>query len=148
MPRAVFVERKENTIQYVVASCASQPPEMRHEQLVEGRLQHELERDEGFTPIPCNQECFDDFAERLPNRVVLPRLSRLTPELGMGYLQLTHPVCDPLDAPHFVRGLECGGDCDTCAWGHVTDVGSDHLQAVTGISKWGQYAVEHGHPLR
>src|ERR1035438_10144306 len=87
MPGAVFVERKENTIQYVVAGCASQPPELRHEQLVEGRLQHELERDEGFSPIPCNQERFDDFALRLPNRIVLPRLSRLTPELGMGYLQ-------------------------------------------------------------
>jgi hypothetical protein len=40
----------------------------------------------------------------------LPRLPRLTPELGMGYLQRTHPVCELLDAPHFVRGLERGGD--------------------------------------
>jgi hypothetical protein len=31
------------------------------------------------------------------------------PKLGMGYLQLTHPVSEPLDAPHFVRSLERGG---------------------------------------
>jgi hypothetical protein len=56
MPGAVFVERKENSIQHVVADCASQPSELCHEQLVEGRLQHELERDETFAPVPYNQE--------------------------------------------------------------------------------------------
>src|SRR5258708_21816891 len=110
MPGAVFVERKEHAIQHIVAGCAGKSPEMRHEQLVEGRLQHELERDEGFAPVPCNQERFDDFAKRLPDRVVLPRLSRRTPELGMGYLQLTHPVSESLDAPHFFRGLAGSAD--------------------------------------
>jgi hypothetical protein len=107
------LREKENAIQHVVADCASQSPEPRHEKLVEGRLQHEVERDEGFAPVPCNQESFDDFAERLPNRVVLPRLSRLTSELRMGYLQLTHPVSEPLDTPHFVGSLERGGHSDT-----------------------------------
>ena len=40
-------------------------------------------------------------------------LLRRPPELGMGYLQLTHPVSEPLDAPHFVRSLERGGHNDT-----------------------------------
>src|SRR6266446_1069205 len=148
MPGAVFVERKEHAIQHIVAGCAGKSPEMRHEQLVESGLQHELERNEGFAPVPCNQERFDDFAERLPDRVVLPGLLRRTPEFGMSYLQLTHPVCEPLYAPHFVRSLEGGGDGDTCARGHVPDVSCDHLQAVTGISKGGEYTVEQGHPLR
>jgi hypothetical protein len=32
---------------------------------------------------------------------------------GWDYLQLTHPVSEPLDAPHFVGSLERGGDNDT-----------------------------------
>src|ERR1700720_2656317 len=106
MPGTVFVKRKEHAIQHIV----------------ESRLQHALERNEGFAPVPCNQERFDDLAERLPDRVVLPGLLRRTPELGMSYLQLTHPVCEPLNAPHFVRSLEGSGDGDTCGRGHVPDV--------------------------
>jgi hypothetical protein len=57
MPGAVFVQRKEHAIQHVVAAArSSESPEMRHEQLVESGLQHELECNEGFAPVPCNQE--------------------------------------------------------------------------------------------
>src|SRR5579864_8417497 len=66
----------------------------------------------------------------------------------MSYLQLTHAVCEPLDAPHFVRSLKGGGDGDTCARGHAPDVSCGHLNAVTGISKGGEYTVEQGQPLR
>src|ERR1700722_2483659 len=148
MPGTVFVRRKEHAIQHIVAGCAGKSPELCHEQLVESGLQHALERNEGFAPVPCNQERFDDFAERLPDRVILPGLLRRTPELGMSYLQLTHPVCEPLNAPHFVRSLEGGGDGYTCGRGHVPDVSCDHLQAVTWISKGGEYTVEQGQPLR
>src|ERR1700730_15590618 len=148
MPGTVFVNRKEHEIHDIAAGCAGKSSELRHEQLVESGLQHELERNEGFAPVPCNQERFDDFAQRLPDRVVLPGLLRRTSELGMSYPQLTHPVCEPLDAPHFVRSLEGGGNGDTCARSHAPDVSCDHLQAVTGISKGGEYTVEQDQPLR
>ena len=139
------LEGEEHSLQRIIAGRASQSPKLGQEQLVEGRLQHELERNEGFAPVPRNEEDGSMISRNGCQIGSSCHVCRaLTPNSGWVTLQLTHPVSDPLDAPHFVRSLECGGDGDTCTRGHITDVGSDHLQAVTGISKWGELRGQRG----
>src|SRR6201998_2658965 len=109
---------------------------MLHKELVDQRFEHHIESDERFCPIVCDEQCFDDFTERLPHRVGLPQSPAVGSKPRVDFLKLPDAVSDSLNATHLVGRLKCRCDRDASAGSHLAYIRRDHLKTVCRVSKW------------
>jgi hypothetical protein len=92
-------------MQEIVTASTGEVTVTEHEKVVECRFEDEIQRGKGFAPIVRNKQLLDQLAQGLPSGIVLPISLTSAPKLGVCLLKLTHPICDALDATHFVGSL-------------------------------------------
>src|SRR5713101_6844239 len=92
MPLAVSVERIEDLAEQIVTFAQREMAQVAHEYLVHQGLEHEVQRNESFSPVVTNQQFLNRDAQRLPERIGLPARLAIGGETTRKSLKLPDPV--------------------------------------------------------
>ena len=135
VPLRILRKRQQHLLQDVIATLTRPLSQTVHEDLVENRLDHQVQRHKCLAPIVRNQEPLDRAAPVLPHRVGLPDHVALDSEGFERKLELPLPIGYALDSTDFVRCLEKRCQNNLSRWRKLSDIRGDHLQTVKRIAQ-------------
>jgi uncharacterized protein len=134
VPAAIFVQRVEDLAKQVVLLSECKIAGVFQKQLVDHRLEHEIQCNESLAPIVGDQQALHKLAQRLPARVVFPERFAVRREARKSYLDLANAVGQAFHAASLVARLECCGHCDAPTRRHLCDICGNHHEGMAGIA--------------